>query len=246
MNRLGIDHDQMIEQFAAASAKGGEALRKAVQDATLKGLQSRELTLKNIKTVVKQVSSAATLGLAQNTDAAGAVGPLVDKAIAGIDGALLKAVEANHRALQQLVDQGANLRETHVKKALDEIERVEDMFFETVRKVAKTSGGPLAGVWAQALDRFQVAGSGAGSHAVNVVAQLTDQAQSALRDGRRLGVKAIETLLASYAAMASGVLIGMSQGLAPAPKARSAGESDEKPASAGVKSRKTAAKKRAS
>ena len=59
MSKFGFDHDALIEQFAQASARQGDALRKAVQEATLKALQGRELTLKNIKTVVKQVSSAA-------------------------------------------------------------------------------------------------------------------------------------------------------------------------------------------
>lgn len=245
MNRFGLDHEQMIEQFSAASAKGGEALRKAVHEATLKGLQSRELTLRNIKSVVKQVSSAATMGLAQNTSAAGAVGPLVDKAIAGIDAALLKAVEANRRALQQLIDQGANLRETQVQKALGDIERVEDMFFDTLRQAAKSTGGPLSGVWGQALDKFQLAGSGAGAHAAQVVAQVTDQAQNALRDGRRLGVKAVEAMLAGYATLASGVLIGMAQGLQSPKTASPDEESSQKRPAASAKPKKTAAKKRA-
>ena len=44
---------------------------------------------------------------------------LLDKAVAGMDDALLKAVEAHRAALQQLTGQGADLREKHLKKALD-------------------------------------------------------------------------------------------------------------------------------
>jgi len=40
------------------------------------------------------------------------------KAVAGMDAALEKAVQANRKALQLIVDQGADLRETQVKKAL--------------------------------------------------------------------------------------------------------------------------------
>jgi hypothetical protein len=39
------------------------------------------------------------------------------------------------------------------------------------------------------------------------------QAQNALRQGRAAGLKAAQTLLDSYAALASGVLIGMAQGM---------------------------------
>lgn len=213
MPRFGFDQDALIEQFAEASARQGEALRKAVQEATLKALQGRELTLKNIKDVVKQVSGAAAQGAGQNPMGAAQMEPLLAKAIAGMDAALLQAVEANRRALQQLMDYGAGLRENQVKKAMSDIEHMEDMFFTTVRKAVAGGAGPLQGAWTQVLDKMQVKGSGTGAHAAQTIEQLTEQAQTALRDGRAMGMKAAQTLLDSYAALASGVLIGMSQGM---------------------------------
>jgi hypothetical protein len=213
MPKFGFDQDALIEQFAEASARQGETLRKAVQEATLKALQGRELTLKNIKDVVKQVSGAAAQGAGQNPLGAAQMEPLLAKAVAGMDAALLQAVEANRRALQQLMDYGAGLRETQVKKAMSDIENMEDMFFTTVRKAVAGGAGPLEGVWSQVLDKMQVKGSGTGAHAAQTIEQLTDQAQTALREGRAMGLKAAQTLLDSYAALASGVLIGMSQGM---------------------------------
>jgi hypothetical protein len=213
MPKFGFDQDALIEQFAEASARQGEALRKAVQEATLKALQGRELTLKNIKDTIKQVSGAAAQGAGQNPMGAAQMEPLLAKAVAGMDAALLQAVEANRRALQQLVDYGAGLRETQVKKAMSDIERMEDMFFTTVRKAVADGSGPLQGAWSQVLDKMQMKGSGTGAHATEAIEQLTEQAQSALREGRAVGMKAAQTLLDSYAALASGVLIGMSQGM---------------------------------
>jgi len=213
MPKFGFDQDALIEQFAQASARQGEALRKAVQEATLKALQGRELTLKNIKDVVKQVSGAAAQGAGQNSMGAAQMEPLLAKAVAGMDAALLQAVEANRRALQQLMDYGAGLRENQVKKAMSDIEHMEDMFFTTVRKAVAGGAGPLQGAWTQVLDKMQVKGSGTGAHATQTLEQLTEQAQTALREGRAMGMKAAQTLLDSYAALASGVLIGMSQGM---------------------------------
>ena len=50
--------------------------------------------------------------------------------------ALEQAVQANRKALQQMVDQGASLRETQVKKALADIEKMEDTLFAALRKAA--------------------------------------------------------------------------------------------------------------
>jgi hypothetical protein len=213
MPKFGFDQDALIEQFAEASARQGEALRKAVQEATLKALQGRELTLKNIKDVIKQVSGAAAQGAGQNPMGAAQMEPLLAKAIAGMDAALLQAVEANRRALQQLMDYGAGLRENQVKKAMADIEKMEDTFFSTVRKAVGDSSNPLQFAWAQVLDKMEVKGSGTGAHAAEAIEQLTAQAQTAMREGRAMGLKAAQTLLDSYAALASGVLIGMSQGM---------------------------------
>ena len=67
--------------------------------------------------------------------------------------------------------------------------------------------------WEQVLDKMQMKGTGTGKHAAESVEQLTTQAQETLRRGREVSVKAVGALLDSYAALASGVLIGMSQGL---------------------------------
>ena len=53
MIKSGIDQDALIDMFAEASAKQGEKLRKAVADATLKALQGRELSLENVRKVIK-------------------------------------------------------------------------------------------------------------------------------------------------------------------------------------------------
>ena len=66
MIKSGIDQDALIKMFSEASDKQGEMLRKAVSEATLKALQGRELSLNNIKSVLKTVTEAASAGAAKN------------------------------------------------------------------------------------------------------------------------------------------------------------------------------------
>ena len=66
MIKAGIDQSAITKMFSEATTKQGEALRRAVSDATLKALQGRELTMENIKKVLKTVTTAATAGAAQN------------------------------------------------------------------------------------------------------------------------------------------------------------------------------------
>ena len=222
MFKHGIDQDALIKQFSDATAKQGEAIRKAVNEATLKALQGRELTLANIKQVLNTVAKAASTGAAGSALPAVDVEALLGKAVAGMDAALEQAVAANRRALQQMLDQGATLRETQVKKALADIEKMEDALFASVRKAAVGAGAQLEGPWAEVLKATQSKGTGTGAQASAAIEHLMENAQKNLRDGRAQGLKASQALLDSYSALVSGVLIGMAdalqrEGAAPAP-----------------------------
>jgi hypothetical protein len=219
-----IDQDELISMFENASAKGSAQLRKAVCDATLQALQGRELTLKNIRSVLASVSEAAGAGAAKNV-AGVDVETLLDKAVAGMDDAMLKAVEANRVALQQLVSQGADLREKHLKKALADLEKMEDTMMGALKKAAEGAGGtPVAGAFDQLLQKMQAGGTASGAQAAATAEQMLQQMQSAVRDTRAASLRAAQALAESYTAMVSGVLIGMSdalqQGAAAKPAAR--------------------------
>ena len=216
MIKHGIDQDALIKQFSQATAKQGEALRNAVNQATLKALQGRELTLANIKQVLGTVAKAASTGAAGSALPPVDVEGLLAKAFAGMDAALEQAVQANRKALQQMVDQGANLRETQLKKALADIEKMEGALFDAVRTAAAGAAGPgaaLQGPWANVLGAAQGKATSTGALASSTVEQLLDSVQKGLRDGRALGMSASQAMLDSYSTLVSGVLIGMSDAL---------------------------------
>ena len=224
MIKSGIDQDALITMFAEAGTKQGETLRKAVASATLQALQSRELTLDSIKKVVKTVAGAASMGAARNPASPVDVEAMLGKELAGIDSALLQAVEANRKALEQFVSHGVGLGEKPMKDALANIEKMEDTFFGAIAKASKTAG-PLQAPWEQALAALKMKGSDTGAQATQTVESLLAQAQTTLRDTRASSMRAAQAMLDSYAALVSGVLIGMSEGL-------QGGKSAAKPAAA--------------
>ena len=213
MIKAGIDQDALITMFSEATAKQGEALRKAVSEATLKALQGRELTLENIRKVLKTVTQASSAGAALNPAGPVDIEAMLGKAFAGMDAALLQAVQANQKALQQFVDQGVDLQDKQMKSALANVEKMEDMFFSVVGKAAQSAGGSLQGPWEQVLKGMKLSGTDTGAQATQTVEQLMDQARTALRDGRATSIRAAQAMMDSYAALVSGVLIGMSEGL---------------------------------
>ena len=225
MIKSGIDQDTLVDMFSKATAQQGEALRKAVADATLKALQGRELTLANIRNVLKSVTQAASAGAAQNPLPPVDVEGLLTQALDGMDAALLQAVEANRKALQQFVDQGVGLQEKQMKAALTNLEKMEDVFIATVAKAAQGAGEPLQGPWDQVLGAMKLKGTGTGAQAAATVEQMMNQAQTAMREGRAASLKAAQALMESYSTLVSGVLIGMSEGLQKGAKGKPAAPS---------------------
>lgn len=214
MIKAGIDQDAIVKMFTEASAKQGDMLRNAVGDAVLKALRGRELTMGNIKKVLETVTAAATKGAARNVASPPDLEAMLGTAFAGMDGALLQAVEANRMALQKFVDQGAGLQEKQLKDAVANIERMEDTFLATVSKVAQAGAGePTQGPWMHVLSAMKTKGTDTGAHAAQAVEQLMAQARSAVQEGRTSSAKTTRAMLDGYAALVSGVLIGMSDGL---------------------------------
>lgn len=214
MIKSGIDQDAIISMFSQATAKQGEALRKAVSEATLKALQGRELSMENIRKVLKTVTQASSAGAALNPAGPVDIEAMLGKAFAGMDGALLQAVQANRKALEQLASQGVDMQGKQMKSALANVEKMEDVFFDSVSKAVKDSGAALQGPWAQVLSAMKLSGTGTGTQASQTIEQLVEQSRTAIRDSRASSMKAAQAMMDSYSALVSGVLIGMSEGLA--------------------------------
>jgi hypothetical protein len=130
-----------------------------------------------------------------------------------MDEAVLKAVQANHLALQQLAAQGQSLRDSHVKKALDELERLEDEFVGAVKEATKKGSQQLRDQWASVLQRTQVSGTVTAAEVERTLEEFGDRMRDAVRQQRRTALKAAEMMAENFTTLASGILIGLTEGL---------------------------------
>jgi hypothetical protein len=208
-----FDAEALIAMFENATAQQGAQLRKATTEATMAALQGRELTLKNMRGALKQVAEAASAGVAKNVLPNIDAEELLDQAVAGMDQAMLKAVDANRVALTTLTSQGADLREKHLSKALADLEKMEDTMFDALKKAAAGASAPMAGAWAPILEKMQAGGTLSGAQAAVTAEQMAEQMQTAMRSTRAASMRAAQALAESYTAMVSGVLLGMSDAI---------------------------------
>jgi ElaB/YqjD/DUF883 family membrane-anchored ribosome-binding protein len=150
--------DELLKQLAAESVKQGTNLRKAVRDLTLESLQLRELSLDQIKRVVRNIGEGINLGLAaQKTDA----GKALEDALAGIDDALLKTVQATRVALERL-GTDKPFEDSPWKQAFNDLEKLEDAFLTTLQQTSDNASEEIRKQWATVLKNAKVSGTGTG------------------------------------------------------------------------------------
>ena len=139
--------------------------------------------------------------------------------VAGMDDALLKVVQASNVALHKLTGAGYDFEDSNLKRALDELERLEDEFLQSIMAAADTAGEKIRAPWERVLKKTKVAGTATGAQVASTLRDYAKRAQAAVRAQRETGFKAAYLLTQNFAILASGILIGMSEGLGARPAA---------------------------
>jgi hypothetical protein len=209
MKTAALNSDEMLKTMVAEAVKQQTQIRSSVRDITLKALQARELGLAQINTVVRNVTAGVNAGLADK----GNVERALADAVAGMDDALLKVVEANQVALTKLTEDGASFEESSVKKALDDLENFEDRFRNGIKEGTQEAGEHLRQQWASILEKIPHGGTDTGERVVQTLAAHAQQAQDTLTSSREAGLKVAHTLAQNYATLVSGVLMGLSEAM---------------------------------
>ncbi len=208
-----FDQQALSDMLAEATAKQSTQIRQAVHDATLKALQGREMTIQNIRTALKSVTQATSMGAAKSPLPNVDVEAMLQSAMAGMDDALLRAVEAHRVAVNKMVEQGATMQDTVLKQALDTVEKMEDALFKAVGQGATGATAQVSKQWGAVLEKMQMGGTGTGAQATQTVEQFTAQMQDTMRKSRAATVQAASAFAQSWGTLVSGVLIGMSDAM---------------------------------
>src|ERR1700751_1454472 len=160
MKPPGINADEFLKSMAAEAVKQRERIRTAIRDLTLQALQMRELSLKQINSVVRNISAGVNVGVG---DAKVDTGKTLSEALAGMDDALLKVVEANKIALHKLTEGGASFEDSRLKKGLKQLESFEEKFLDSVKQAAQKPSEQVQEQWKVILDKSPRGATGTGA-----------------------------------------------------------------------------------
>jgi hypothetical protein len=130
-----------------------------------------------------------------------------------MDAALLKAVQASTIALQQLGLADGNFEKSKLKKAVDDLDRLEAEFLKTVRQTSSNASQKIKSQWGVILKKTSLGGTQAGAHAASTVEAFGQRMQKAMREQRTENARTAHRLGQNFGTLASGVLIGLTEGL---------------------------------
>jgi hypothetical protein len=118
-----VEPDGLLKSMAAQAVEHGDTLRQPVRDLTLRALSSREATIEQLSKVLESVTAGVSQGAAvSKVDAA----QLFKDALAAMDEAVMKVVEANQVVLNKLAGAGGAFEQSQFKKALDDVQQIEE------------------------------------------------------------------------------------------------------------------------
>src|SRR5690242_17801377 len=176
MTNAAIDVDQALKNLASQSIKQGRNVRATVRDLTLKALQQRELTLNQIGKVLRSIVEGVNLGVTKREMK---VEKALSDTVAGMDDALLKTVQASNVALHSLTSEGYDYEDSNLKRVLDELEKLEDEFLQSIVMATDSASEKIKVPWERVLRKTKLAGTATGTQVASTIRDYAKRAQAA-------------------------------------------------------------------
>jgi len=199
-------------QESAKAAAHSEDIQEQIKNITMAALSERQLDKENIKHVVSSVLTGVMEGLG---DSAERMKPQLEEALSGIDDALSKSAIAAKLATEEATSKVETFAKQDVKQALDEIEKLEDLFIDTVNSVASQSGHLSSTVLKELSGHLKNSGTQAGKEAIAAADSLRNIIFEMSKGSVNEIAAATQTAGNQFAQIASGILSGMADAVKP-------------------------------
>lgn len=199
---------QQVEDAVSEVVKSGDNLYQQVRDITLKALTERELDMDNIKNVIQAFSKGINTGITSQYAPAKTA---FKQSVEAMDDALVKTAEASRLAIEEATSRVSEFSHHDLNQATEDLKNLEEMFLETVEKVAKESNDTAFDIVEDFISHARQNGTSVGKQ--------TKTAMENLDNLRHIGQDAIVSnttaTTSTLATIASGILSGIAESLHP-------------------------------
>jgi hypothetical protein len=203
-------NEKDLLEAARRAVEAGKDVQRVIRDLAVEALGRGRLTAERTKTVVRAVAE----GAAQAAAAEGAeVKDAVGKAMAGLEEALGMTATATRLAIEEAA---ANLKEfttSDLKRALDDLLALEQLFLDSLTEVGRGAKGTGAGIVHDLVEHARRTGTAFGERTREAVETLRQQFARSAAKGMRAGKETAIVVSARLARSASQILGGLADRL---------------------------------
>ena len=201
---------EQLKVTASKAVESGADIHNEVRDITLKALQQGKLDLEHINKVIKAVTEGVSHG---SSAQGGNAKEAVSQAVRGLDQALLASVESSKLAVDEAAGRIKDFTQQDVKRAINDVEGLEDIFLETLTGVAQTSSGAAKEIMTDLHSHLQRSGTAVGEKSGEVLSGLHHSLSQIGHESAKSGLQMTQQTGESVARIASGFLAGIADSL---------------------------------
>ena len=204
------DSSGQARAAAEDAVRRGDDVSEEVRRITVDALSRGRLDYENIKSVVKAVLEGAQDALRGRP---GNEREALGEVLQGLDEALEKSAQASRLAIEEAAGNVKDFTRGDLKRAMDDLAGLEDIFLESLSEVAKSGRTAAADAFEELLGHLRNSGTAAGRRAGEEAARLSDVLGRAANENVESMTGAARSISRDVARIASGFLAGLSDSL---------------------------------
>jgi len=165
---------------------------------------------KKINKVIYAVMEGASIGAEDKGEQA--KNALTDT-MSGVDDALAKSAEASKLAIEEAAGHIKDFSSHDLKNALDDLLTLEELFFDTVRDVAKGTKDTIKKTLSDLVKHAEQNGTHVGKTTLDATTSLNQKLSNTVKDTASASIKGTADVIAHIASASAGILEGIADTL---------------------------------
>jgi len=197
-----------VREAAKKAVESSENIHDDVRDITLKALSKHHLDIDRIKSVIKATLEGAQAGVGANSNI---VRESLTEVIAGLDTALETSAQATRLAIEETTGKIHDFNHQDLKRALDDLAGLEDLFLDTIREVGHNGKAVVKNILNDLEVHIKNSGTAVGHRAATDISQLREQLERTTQQNVSAVSDSAKSFSTNIARVASGLLAGMAE-----------------------------------
>lgn len=181
-----------------------------VRNITIRALSRHHLDIEHIKAVINAVLTGAQDATERNSDR---MKETLKEVTEGLDEALEKSAYASKLAIEETAGRIKDFTENDLKRSMDDLAGLEDIFIETLNEVANNSKTMASDTYRDLAEHFKNSGTSVGQRANEEIIYLTKQLEKTRKENMAALNEVTKSFAEDVARAASGFLAGIADSI---------------------------------